>query len=143
MGAWLTGAGGAAAAAAGSTPAVRDPLRQIALRIQQAPAVVIRTPSLAQTALSNASFNFSARFAEFSDRALNQAMKPAQRELLRQWFGQANDVFNVGAMPSGLTLETLQIYHELSRRALTQTGDLIQAGRLSLIEEAIRTWGAR
>lgn len=114
-------------------------LQQLAQTVNQAPQVITRVPTTAQLTLSNSAFNFSAQFSKLTNNEIaTKIIGAKQTQLLTEWFGRGVRVFRAGEMPEGISLETLRAYHELARRALENTGDIVQSGRLQLIEDAIR-----
>jgi len=81
-----------------------------------------------------------------SNYQINQSIGPQQRELLRQWMGQGVDGAREAMrrpLPKGLTVDTLQAYHEIARRQIEAGLDTAgtQAARLELIEQALWALG--
>lgn len=92
-------------------------------------------------------FNFSGNYAGQTNAAINQGMAAGQRNLLTQLFGKgvpgAQQAWQSGTVPPGLTPDTLMRYHELARRAIDSGLDKsgVQIMRMQIVERILRSMG--
>lgn len=90
--------------------------------------------------------DFSQLFQGMTNQQIIHSLDNQQLTLLRQWMGRgaqgARQAMG-GPVPQGLTVDTLQAYHEIARRQIDADLDPVgtQKARRDLIEQALRALG--